>query len=174
LTAIIALDDKADFEIADGHMSVSTDEISGITSLEKIKPVLKDVPSMSGIMQYPHCPERIFCSQRQRFTVDGETNNLPHASSFPEERKIRPECSESPRRAEPEGHSNEDEDSVLTVSGTLGISPLSIQLLFPAGEIGQKSLPDIRLIHLPRNCGPRSSFCFFLKPLMGKRQKNNL
>ena len=77
--AKITLDDKADFEITDGQMSVNTDEIyPWITSFEKIKPVLKDVSSMSGRIALSSLKLKGPLRQPKDllFTIHGETNQF--------------------------------------------------------------------------------------------------
>lgn len=51
VTAGLNLDDKADFDISDGKMKLSADELyPWITSYEAMKPLRKEVPSIQGII----------------------------------------------------------------------------------------------------------------------------
>ncbi len=183
LTAKIDLDEKADFEITDGQMSVNTDEIyPWITSFEKIKPVLKDVPSMSGIIAVSSLNLKGPFKQPKdwRFTVDGETKKFTLNAAF------------LPGKAEEMSgmfRITQDElslkdirtrmsDSVLTVSGTFREFPAAINTIALSlqGDIGPKVTEWISSLNPASsgNRGARSSFCFSLKTLMGKRYKNNL
>jgi hypothetical protein len=177
LTAIIALDDKADFEIADGHMLVSTDEIyPWITSFEKIKPVLKDVPSMSGIIAISSLNLKGSFKQPKdwRFTVDGETNNFTLNASF---LPGRAEDTTGMFRITQDELSLKDirtrmSDSVLTVSGTFREFPATINTIALSlqGEIGPKVIAWISsLIQLPPEMSVRAPFSVSASKLLWEK-----
>ena len=183
VTAKIDLDDKADFEITDGQMSVSTDEIyPWITSFEKIKPVLKEVPSMSGVIAVSSLKLKGPFKQPKdwRFTVDGETKKFTLNAAF---LPGKAEDTTGMFRITQDELSLKDirtrmSDSVLKVSGTFREFPTPINTISLSlqGEVGPKVMDWISSLNpAPSgNIGARSSFCFGLNSLMGKSQKNNL
>jgi hypothetical protein len=164
LTAKITLDEKADFEITDGQMSVNTDEIyPWITSFEKIKPVLKEVPSMNGMIALSSLNLKGPFKQPKdwRFTADGETNNFTLNASF---LPGKAENTTGIFRITQDELSLKDirtkmSDSLLTVSGTFREfpAPISTIALSLQGEIGPKVTAWIStLIQLPPEISVRA------------------
>lgn len=177
LTANLDLNDKADFEITDGQMSVNTDEIyPWITSFEKIKPVLKDVPSMSGIIAVSSLNMKGPLKQPKDllFTVHGETNKFTIAAALlpgkAEEtsgkfRITRDELSLENIRTR-------ISDSVLNVSGTFSQFPADINTigLSVRGEIGPKVTAWISgLIKFPPDFAVRSPFSISSSSLLWEK-----
>jgi hypothetical protein len=177
LTANIALDEKADFEITDGQMSVNTDEIyPWITSFEKIKPVLKEVPSMSGIIAVSSLSLKGPFKQPKdwRFTVDGETNKFTLNAAFlpgkAEEMSGRFRITQDELSLK--NIRTKMSDSVLTMSGTFrefpaGINTIALSL---QGEIGSKVTAWIsRLIQLPSEMLVRAPFSVSASTLLWEK-----
>ena len=177
LTAKIALDEKADFEIMDGQMSVSTDELyPWITSFEKIKPVLTMVPSMSGIIAISSLKLKGPFKQPKdwRFTVDGETKKFTLNAAF---LPGKAEDTTGMFRITQDELSLKDiqtrmSDSVLKVSGTFREFPARIDTIALSlqGEVGPKVMDGYQSNSASSGTvGARSCFCFSVNPLMGKR-----
>jgi len=177
LTAKIGLDDKADFEITDGQMSVSTDEIyPWITSFEKIKPVLKDVPSMNGMIAVSSLNLKGPFKQPKdwRFTVEGATNKFTLNASF---LPGKAEDTTGMFRITQDELSLKDirarmSDSVLTMSGTFrefpaGINTIALSL---QGEVGPKVMDWISaLIQLPPELSVRAPFSLSASNLLWEK-----
>jgi AsmA-like C-terminal region len=166
LTARINLDDTAFVEIADGQLMVNTDEMyPWITSFRQIKPVFKDVRSMSGIIAAASLTMKgsLYQPKDWRFTVNGEARKLAIDATF------------LPGRAEETTGMfkiTEDKfdlkdvrmrmiDSALDVSGTLtpfpaDISSISLSL---QGEIGPRVNAWISsFIRIPQELAVRAPF----------------
>ena len=179
VTAKIDLDDQADFEITDGQMSVSTDELyPWITSFEKIKPVLKEVPSMSGIIAISSLKLKGPFKQPKdwRFTVDGETNKFTLNAAF---LPGKAEDTTGMFRITQDELSLKDirtrmSDSVLTVSGTFREFPAPINTIALSlqGEIGPKVMDWIStLIQLPPEISVRAPLSVSASTLLWEKGK---
>lgn len=177
LTARLNINDKHDFEITDGQMRISADEIyPWITSFEKIKPVLKDVPSMSGIIAISSLTLKgsLYQPKDWRFTVHGETNKFTLDASFLPGRAedttgmfriTRDELSLKNIRTRMS-------DSVLNISGTFREFPadMSTIALSLQGEVGPKVTSWIsRLIKLPPDFAVRSPFSISSSTLLWEK-----
>ena len=182
LTAKIALDDRADFEITDGQMSVNTDEIyPWITSFEKIKPVLKEVPSMRGTLALSSLTMKGHFRQPKdwRFTVNGKTNKFTlHAAFLPG----KAEETSGTFRITHDELSLQDirtkiGDSVLNVSGNFRKFPATINNieLSLQGEIGPKVFAWISgLINLPPEMSVRAPFSVSASKLLWEKGKTTI
>jgi len=179
LTAKLDLNDKADFEIIDGQMSVNTDEIyPWITSFEKIKPVLKDLPSMGGIITITSLNLRGPLRQPKDllFTVHGETNKFTLNAAF---LPGRAEETSGKFRITRDELSLENirtriSDSVLNISGTFNKFPTDISTIGMSvqGEIGPKVTVWISgLIKLPPDFAVRSPFSVSSSSLLWEKGK---
>ncbi len=85
LTARIRLGDAPDFEIAGGQVSVLADEIyPWVTSFEKIRPVLKDLPSLTGTVSISAIDLRgpLYQPKQWKFQANGEARNLAVDAAF--------------------------------------------------------------------------------------------
>ena len=85
VTAGISLDDKADFEISDGQMKLSADELyPWITSSEKMKPVLREVPSIQGAIAVSSVSLKgpLYHPKDWQYLVNGELNKVAIDSAF--------------------------------------------------------------------------------------------
>ena len=166
LTAKLDLNDKADFEITDGQMSVNTDEIyPWITSFEKIKPVLRDVPSMTGIIAVSSLNLKGPLRQPKDllFTVHGETNKFTLDAAFLPGRAEETSGKFRITRDELslENIRTKMSDSVLNISGTFSKFPADINSIGMSvqGEIGPKVTAWISgLIKLSPDFAVRSPF----------------
>jgi len=179
LTAKIALDEKADFEITRGQISVNTDEIyPWITSFDKIKPVLKEVPSMSGVISISSLNLKGPFRQPKewRFTVDGEIKKFTLNAAF---LPGKAEDTTGMFRITRDELNLKDvrtniSDSVLSVSGTFREFPAAINMiaLSMQGEIGPKGLTWISgLIQLPAEMSVRAPLSISASNLLWERHK---
>lgn len=85
VTAGLNLDDKADLEISDGKMKLAADELyPWITSYEKIKPVLEEVPSIQGAILISSVNLKGSLHHPEEWTYDlhGELKNVAVDSKF--------------------------------------------------------------------------------------------
>jgi uncharacterized protein involved in outer membrane biogenesis len=178
LTAKINLDTTAFIEIADGKLMLNTDDIyPWITSFRQIKPVLKDVPSMSGIIAVSSLTMKgsLYQPKDWRFTVNGEARKLAIDATF------------LPGRAEETTGMfkiTEDKldlkdvrmrmiDSVLKLSGTFRPFPANISsiALSLQGEIGPRVNSWISsFIMIPQELAVRAPF--FLSDMNLSWEKN--
>jgi hypothetical protein len=87
LKAKINLDDKADLEVASIQATISADEIyPWVTSFEKIKPALKEVPSMNGkvVVSSAKLQGQLYQPKDWKYSVNGELDNFTlHYTFFP-------------------------------------------------------------------------------------------
>ena len=164
LTAKINLDDKAEFEITDGQMRISADEIyPWITSFENIKSVLKDLPSMKGLVVVSSLNLKgpLYQPKDWTYLVNGELNKFTLDAAF------------FPGKAEETTglfRITQDDltlkniqtkmiDSFLTVSGNFRNFPATINTidLSLQGEVGPKVTAWISgLIELPPEMSVRA------------------
>jgi len=179
LTAKLNLNDKADFEITDGQMSVNTDEIyPWITSFEKIKPVLKDVPSMTGIIAVSSLNLKGPLRQPKDllFTVHGQTNKFTLNAAFLPGRAEETSGKFIITRDELslENVRTKMSDSVLNISGTFSKFPADINTIGMSvhGEIGPKVAAWISgLIKLSPDFAVRSPFSVSSSSLLWEKGK---
>lgn len=164
LTGKISLDDKSDFEINNGQMTISADEIyPWVTSFEKIKPVLKDLPSMKGtiVLSSLNLQGPLYQPKDWKYLANGELHKFTLDSAF------------FPGKAEETSGMfkiTQDElflkdvrtrmlDSLFTVSGAVREFPASIRKLDLSlqGEAGPKVTAWIStLIQLPADMSVRA------------------
>jgi hypothetical protein len=179
VTSKIDLDDQTDFEITDGQMSVSTDELyPWITSFEKIKPVLKEVPSMSGVIAVSSLKLKGPFKQPKdwRFTVDGETKKFTLNAAF---LPGKAEDTTGMFRITQDELSLKDirtrmSDSVLTMSGTFREFPAPINTIALSlqGEVGPKVMDWISaLIQLPPEISVRAPLSVSASTLLWEKAK---
>jgi len=179
LTAKINLDDKSDFEINDGQMTISADEMyPWVTSFEKIKPVLRDLPSMKGtiVVSSINLQGSIHQPEGWKFLVNGAMNKFTLDSAF------------LPGKAEEMRGTfriTRDElflkdvrtrmvDSSFTVSGTVKEFPDNIRKLDLSlqGEAGPKVASWIStLIKLPQDMSVRAPFSISASNLVWEKDK---
>jgi AsmA-like C-terminal region/AsmA family len=164
LTARINLDDKAEFEINDGQMKISADEIyPWITSFETMKPILRDLPSMKGMVAISSLKLKgpLYQPKDWTYFVNGELNKFTlDAAFFPG----KAEETTGIFRITHDELSLKDVrtriiDSGITLSGTFRSFPAdinSVDLSFQ-GEIGPKVTEWISaLIKLPPDVSVRA------------------
>ena len=164
VTATINLNDQADIEISSGRMTISCDEIyPWVTSFEKIRPVLREIPSMKGtiLVSSAELKGSLYQPKGWQYRVDGELNKFNLESAFfpgkAEEtsgafRITRDELSLKDVRTRMI-------DSHFTVSGTVSNFPADIRKvnLSLKGEIGPRVMAWIsELTKLPREISVRA------------------
>ena len=165
MTATISLSDKG-FEISSGQMTISADEIyPWVTSFEKIKPVLKDLPSMKGQIVVSSLKFRGALQQPKswEYFAGGELRNFALESAFfPGKAE---ETNGSFRVTDSElslkGVRTKMTDSLFSVSGTVTEFPADIRKLDLSlqGKIGPRVAAWISaLIKLPHDISVRTPF----------------
>ncbi len=85
LTALIRLGDSPDLEINGGRLSISADEIyPWVTSFEKIRPVLKDVRTLTGTVAISAINVRgpLYQPKQWKFQANGEARNSTLDAAF--------------------------------------------------------------------------------------------
>jgi hypothetical protein len=180
LTGQIELTDSADFEVTGRQMSISADEIyPWITSFEKIKPVLKEVPSMQGTIAVSSLRMKGPLHQPNdwEYLVNGAVKTFALDATF------------LPGKAEDmsgmftitqDGLSLKDVrtkmvDSVLNASGTFIEFPSDIDTidLTLQGEVGPKVTAWIsRLIKLPPELSIHSPLSIATSTLFWEKDRN--
>ncbi len=164
LTAKITLDDKAAFEINYGRMTIAADEIyPWITSFETMKPILKNLPSMKGVVGISSLNLKgpLYQPKEWMYLVNGELNKFTlDAAFFPG--KVE-EASGKFRITHDELSLKDVRtsmiDSSFTVSGTIRDFPDNIRKLNLSlqGEMGPKVTQWISsLIQLPPDISVRA------------------
>jgi hypothetical protein len=180
VTAAFNLNEAADFEITNGQMRVSADELyPWITSFEKIKPVLKEVPSMKGTIAVSSLRMKGPLHQPKdwEYLLNGEVKTFALDASF---LPGKAEETSGMFRITQNGLSLENVrtkmiDSVLTVSGAFSKFPsynstveLSLQ-----GEVGPKVTAWISgLIKLPPELSIRSPLSITTSTLLWEKDRN--
>ena len=157
LTGQIELTDSPVLEITDGQMRISADEMyPWITSFEKIKPVLKDLPSVQGTIMVSSINLRgpLYQPKDWKFLVNGEVRKFTLDSTFLPGKAE--ETSGMFRITQDELSLNNIRtrmsDSVVNVSGTFREFPADIRKieLSLQGDIGPGATAWVsRLIDLP-------------------------
>jgi hypothetical protein len=179
LTARLGLDEKADLEISNARMTISADELyPWVTSFEKIKPVLRDVPSMKGkvAVSSMNLKGPLYQTKDWKYLVNGTVNKFSLDSTF------------FPGKAEETSgmfRITNDElslkdvrtrmiDSSFTVSGTVREFPAGIRKLDLSlkGEIGPKVTEWIcALIQLPPDLSIRAPLSIPASTLAWEKDK---
>jgi hypothetical protein len=179
VTAELNLDDTAGFDIADGQLSVNSEEMyPWITSFEKIKPVLKDVPSMSGLIAVSSLDLKgsLHHPEDWMFTVNGETKKFTiDAKFFPGKAE---ETSGTFRITQDELFLKDVRtrmiDSSFAVSGTVREFPANVRKLDLSvqGEAGPKVTAWISaLIQLPPDISVRAPLSFSDSTLVWEKER---
>jgi hypothetical protein len=179
VTARISLDERADLEINNGQMTISADEVyPWVTSFEKIKPVLRDLPSMKGMIVFSslNLQGSLHQPKNWKYLVNGEVNKFTLDSTF------------FPGKAEETSglfRITQDElfmqdvrtrmiDSSFTVSGTVREFPAGIRKLDLSlkGETGPKVMEWIfALIQLPPDLSIRAPLSVQASHLVWEKDK---
>jgi hypothetical protein len=164
LTAGISLDDKADFEMSSGQMTISCDEIyPWVTSFEKIRPVLKDIPSMKGTIMISSAELKgsLYQPKAWKYLANGKLKDFTLESAFFPGKSE--ETSGAFRVTDNEVYLKNVRtkmiDSHFIVSGTVSKFPADIRKvdLSLEGEIGPRVTAWISaLIKLPQDMSVRA------------------
>ncbi|MCL5023572.1 MAG: AsmA-like C-terminal domain-containing protein [Nitrospirae bacterium] len=166
LTARLSLTDPYDLEITGGRLSISADEIfPWLASFEEIRPVLKDVRSVKGVVSVSSVDLRgPLCQPKEwKFHVNGKARKLTLDAAFlpGKAEEMSGMFAITQNELSLKNMRSKIIDSMITVTGSVREFPSDIRSIDFAlrGEIGPKVTAWItELINLPPEMKIRAPF----------------